>query len=55
MTSPEAVPLISDLHLCIGNGWRLEDFKSDTQMTALMEFLDMDRFAVTCPLAHTRS
>ena len=45
MTPPEAVAVISDLHLCLGDGWRLEDFKSDTQMIALMKFLDTDRFA----------
>lgn len=45
MTPPEAVAVISDLHLSRGDGWRLEDFKSDAQMTALMKFLDTDRFA----------
>jgi UDP-2,3-diacylglucosamine pyrophosphatase LpxH len=45
MTPPEAVAVISDLHISLGAGWHLEDFKSDAQMTALMKFLDTDRFA----------
>jgi UDP-2,3-diacylglucosamine pyrophosphatase LpxH len=45
MTPPEAVAVISDLHLSLGKGWRLESFKSDAQMTALMAFLDTERFA----------
>jgi UDP-2,3-diacylglucosamine pyrophosphatase LpxH len=44
MTSPEAVAVISDLHICRGDGWSLEDFKSDAQMIALTEFLN-NRFA----------
>jgi UDP-2,3-diacylglucosamine pyrophosphatase LpxH len=44
MPPPEAVAVISDLHLSLGDGWKLESFKSDTQMSALMEILDK-RFA----------
>jgi hypothetical protein len=40
MSPPEAVAVISDLHLSKGSNWHLEDFKSDAQMTALVNFLE---------------
>ena len=39
MTPSEAIAVISDLHLSFGPTWRLEDFRSDDQMTSLVQYL----------------
>lgn len=45
MTSPpQAVAVISDLHLALGAGWSLEDFYSDAHMGALIDVIKV-RFA----------
>jgi UDP-2,3-diacylglucosamine pyrophosphatase LpxH len=40
MTPPEAVAVISDLHLSFGTQWTLEDFQSDTFMPHLVHYLE---------------